>query len=278
MHLAKKLTLTAVLLGSAVTTAVLACCKTVTVEPPAGDPLVVAPTAFPHAALDGVLKKFVNDTGKVDYVGLKADRADLERYLVALAQTSPHKDPANFSTPDEALTYWINAYNAIVLYAVTERPDMRSVHDEKVSFFAMTKYELGGEKISLHSLENDIVRKEFKEPRIHFALNCASVGCPQLPNEAFLPETLQDQLHRESVEFCANKQNVRVEGDKVFLSQIFEWYADDFKPAGPVDFCIKYGRDDLKLESAVDFTPYDWTLNAQPGRALFDGGPDESAR
>ena len=156
-----------------------------------------------------------------------------------------------------------------MLYAVSEQPALRSVHDDKNNFFYFTEYELGGETMSLYHLENEVVRKEFKEPRIHFALNCASASCPQLPAEAFPPEKLQEQLDRESRAFCQRPDSFTYENGVAMASQIFEWYADDFA-GGAVPFCRAHGRDDVPENAPVEFIPYDWTLTAQPGRALFE--------
>ena len=249
------------------------CVSTVAVNAPPGEKLPVTPGAFPHAVFDSVVKMVVNDRGRVDYKTLAADRTELERYLVAVAEASPHTHPELFPTAEERLTYWINAYNAYVLYAVTERPAMKSVNDDATSFFRLTKYEFGDEELSLHHVENEVIRKEFGEPRIHFALNCASLGCPELPPEAFTPDRIEDQLAREAREFCAHPDKVRVDGTTVELSQIFEWYQEDFvESGGAIELCRKWGRGDLPPsdQAEVSFMAYDWTLNAQPGRALFD--------
>jgi hypothetical protein len=254
------------------------CFNTVTIREPQGEPLPITKGHFPHEALNGVLAKYVNDHGRVDYKSLRGDRIDLERYIIAITKTSPHQDPSAFPTPQDKLAYWINGYNAYVLYAVTEHPTMHSVNDDAKTFFYFTKYKFGNEEWSLYTLENDVVRKEFKEPRIHFALNCASGGCPELPAEAFMPDKLEDQLTREATKFCANDKKVRVNGEEVEVSQIFEWYEDDFKASGgPVPFCKKYGRTDLQDGAKIAFIPYDWSLNAQPGKALFDAGPAPQA-
>ncbi len=225
---------------------------------------------FPHQTLDGLLHKYVDDKGRVDYKGLAADRDDLLRYLKAVQTVSPHSNPELFATSEERLAYWINAYNAYVLFAVTSRPAMRSVNDEKVDFFYLTKYELGGDAINLYDIENEIVRPEFSEPRVHMALNCASGGCPELPAEAFTPAKLEEQLAREAAEFCAHPTKVQVEGDKVRVSSIFDWYSADFeRDGGPIKFCTKWGRADLP-DRKPEFLEYDWRLNAQPGKALFD--------
>jgi uncharacterized protein DUF547 len=260
--------------ASSLSSAVLlsGCFSTVAVREPQGEPLPITKGHFPHEAFNGVVQKYVNDHGKIDYKALKADRNDLERYLVALGKTSPHQEPDAFPTEQDKLAYWINGYNAYVMYAVTERPQMKSVNDDPKNFFYFTEYKFGNENWSLYKLENEVVRKEFKEPRVHFALNCASGGCPELPNEAFMPDKVEEQLAREATRFCANDKKVRIKDpNTVDVSQIFEWYGDDFKASGgPIAFCKKWGRADLPDNATVQFIPYDWALNAQPGKALFE--------
>lgn len=245
--------------------------ETVRVEQPPGAPLEVARDRFPHEAFDRVLKRVVNDRGQVDYKRLAEDRTDLERYLAALQQTSPQSNPELFTTDAHRLSYWLNAYNAFVLYGVTARPKLRAVGDVKSSFLYLTRYVLGGEPISLHDLENTIIRETFREPRIHFALNCASAACPELPAEAFTPDALEAQLARGTRAFCADPKKVRVEDNTVHMSEIFQWYLEDFEAAGgPVAFCRRWGRTDFPPKPGIAFIPYDWSLNAQPGRAPFE--------
>ncbi len=250
-----------------------ACFSTVKVNAPEGGRFELPADGFPYALLDRVLAKVVDDHGRVDYKTLAGDRADLERFLAAVAQVSPHSNPELFPAREDRLAYWLDAYDAYVLYAVTERPAMRSVNDDATSFFYFTRYSFGGEEISLYNLENEVVRGEFAEPRVHFALNCASVGCPRLPREAFVPARLEDQLGREAREFCVDPEKVRANGNTVEVSRIFDWYSDDFTAdGGPVAFCRKWGRGDLPAPDVaeVSFITYDWTLNAQAGRALFE--------
>lgn len=231
--------------------------------------LPVGPGAFPHATLSKLLATHVDEQGRVDYRGLRQNRRELERYLVAIAETSPHRAPSMFPSREDALAYWLNGYNAYVLYAITARPGLRSVGDVKTDFFYLQRHPFGDEELSLYHVEKDVIRGEFADPRIHFALNCASAGCPKLPREAFVPARLEEQLARETRKFCADVQNVRRNGTAVEMSQIFEWYAEDFaKDGGPLEFCRKWGREDLPAGAAVTFIPYDWALNAQPGRAL----------
>ena len=245
------------------------CFTTKQITKPTGEIPKVEKANFPHIVFDAVLKKVVNDKGQVDYKALAADRKDLERYIYTLQQYSPHSHPDLFPTDADKLAYWINAYNANVLYGVTERPTVRSVINEKEDFFYFTKYTLGGTGVNLFDLENAIVRKEFKEPRIHMALNCASGGCPELPAEAFTPDKLEAQLTREATEFCKHPDKVRMKGDQAEVSQIFEFYKEDF-PDGPVKFCVKWGNDQLKPDAKWTYIPYDWSMNAQTGKAMFD--------
>lgn len=240
------------------------CFKTVRPDGPLPDP--PAAGAFPHEILDALLKEHVTPEGKVDYKGIQADRAELNRYLGYVAVVSPHSDPALFPTPQHALAYWINAYNALAVTGVIDRPGLVSVIDNQLDFFVETRYVLGGEKTNLYTLENGIVRKDFQDPRIHFALNCQSGGCPTLPDTVFPPGDLDAFLDAEAKEFCNNPGKVRVEGDKLFLSEIFKWYDKDFEAAGGAAEFVKRYRGDVPANATIEFIPYDWTLIAQPDR------------
>lgn len=230
-------------------------------------PAKPAAGAFPHALFDEVLQKYVDPAGLVDYKSLAGDRAKLDEYLGYVALTSPKKDPALFPTRQDAEAYWLNAYNALAIKGVLDRPGIKSVQENLTGFFYLTKYVLGGKKVSLYTLENQIVRKGFEDPRIHFALNCQSAGCPRLPQKVFDPKNLEAELDGYAREFCANPAKVNVDAQGVVhVSQIFEWYAPDFVPAGgPIGFCNTYGAT-LPTAAKVEFIPYDWALSAQPGR------------
>ncbi len=224
--------------------------------------------AFPHEILGRVLAKHVNAEGKVDYKSIAAERADLDLYVAYLAATSPDKHPELFPTRDDQLAYYINAYNAFAISGVIDRPGLTGVNDNIADFFYFTKYKMGGKKISLYDLENKIVRKRYNDARVHFALNCQSGGCPRLPAEIFDPKALDAQLEAMTKEFVTTPAKVELRDDgKVHVSQIFEWYADDFKSAGgPVAFINAHGGS-VPADKEVAIIPYDWTLIAQPGRA-----------
>jgi len=243
----------------------IACCLRPLVrqdyEFPAGH--IDALAAFDVSDWAAVLKLRVNGEGRVDYEGLLADREPLRRYLALIGEVGPTTRPDLFPTDDDKLAYWINAYNAATMNQVLIRWPLKSVIDDKISFFAWTRYRVDGRSLSLYTIENDIVRKQFGDARIHFALNCAGIGCPRLPTEPFLGKRLQSQLERETRRFLNETRNVAVEDGKLVLSEIFSWYADDFTP-GVVEFVLAR-RPDLKLAATAETTyrTYDWSLNSQ---------------
>jgi len=248
------------------------------------------PARFSHEALDRVLRRFVDDQGLVDYAGLAASPFVLGTYLGQLAAWSPASHPALFPREADRLAYWLNAYNAVALRLVLEHHPIGSVMDVETAwwtplapagagFFYGQRFPLGGRSTSLHGLENRIVRRGFPDPRTHFALNCASLGCPVLPREAFDPARLEAQLARETRAFLAAPLNFRVDdGARVAqLSAIFEWYADDFtrwqEARGGTPGLLGFVADHAGPEAAraarraaargfdVRFLAYDWRLN-----------------
>jgi len=243
----------------------LGCFKVVKPADPADT--VPDPGAFPHEIFDDVLGTHVTPEGLVDYKTLQGSRAGLDEYVGYLAISSPHRHPDHFPGDQHALAYWINAYNALAITGVIDRPGLKSVIDQKIEYFALTRYLLGKDKVTLYVLENGIVRKEFDDPRIHFALNCQSMGCPRLPDEAFLPATLDAQLDAMTVEFVSHPEKVRVADGEVQVSSIFKWYAEDFEAAGgAVAFINQYRPEPVPTDLPVTYIDYDWALIAQPGR------------
>lgn len=247
----------------------------------------LAPGAFSHERLDRVLARYVNEQGRVDYAALSLDRDDLESYFLLLERYSPDSNPELFPTESSRLAYWINAYNAATITIVLHYYPIDSVLDVKkptfalflprtAGFFYFQKVRLGGEATSLYHLENNIIRKRFDEPRVHFALNCASSSCPELPRRAFTVDNLDNELEREARRFLSQSRNLRIdhEAQTIFLSEIFDWYRDDFVSSpseGLLDYIALHvdadtAGDLLKAAEtySVSFVPYDWTLNDQP--------------
>ncbi|MHC4938872.1 MAG: DUF547 domain-containing protein [Planctomycetota bacterium] len=216
------------------------CAQTIVVE---GEP-----DRFAYEPWANVLGHVEN--GKVDYEAIP--RTELNRFVAMLARFGPQTTPELFPTEPDRLAYWINAYNAVVIHQVLERWPIESVGKKKAQFFYWTRYVVDGKPRSLYAIENDIIRKRFDEPRIHFALNCASTSCPRLPSEPFVPAKLENQLKRETDRFLA--EHVSLEGETLYLSKIFEWYAEDFGP-DPATWVGHPGK-------KVVYRPYDWSLNS----------------
>lgn len=236
--------------------------------------------AFSHADWESVLGRFVDGHGRVAYEALAKDRAALDRYLAAVEKESPESSPARFPTPDDALAYYLNAYNAMVFRGVLARgPEKETVWTPLgtgYSFFVGMEIVIGGRTTSLKSLEDDIVRAEFQDPRIHAALNCASLGCPRLPQTAFDGAKLQAQLDAGMRLFVSESRNCAVDAAKkaVRLSKIFDWFAGDFlayekshgNPSPKIlDYVNRYRAEGQKVpaDSSVSYFDYDKRINAQ---------------
>lgn len=237
-----------------------ACAGTVKPTPEA---VKAAGDRFDFEAWDRLLKKYVDDKGRVDYARLKsADAGELERLYAQVAVQKVDALPSR----DAKLAFLIDAYNVCVWKNVVDRlPKLKSVDDEKTSFFYWTKFVVGGKEINLYNLENDDIRPVFKDPRVHMALNCASGGCPQLPAEAFTPARVQAQLDREAKKFANEPRNVSYDpaAKAVKLSKIFDWYDKDFDKK-PIPWINKYRAPDQQIpaDAKVTFVDYDWRLNS----------------
>lgn len=240
-----------------------------------------AASKFSHEDWNKVVGKFVNAKGYVNYEALAKDRADLDRYVAAIEKTSPKSSPDAFPTKNDKLAYYLNAYNAMVFKGVLSRgPEKESVWKGGLfsgySFFVGMEILIGGEKLSLKKLEDKYVREDFKDPRVHAALNCASKGCPRLPQVAFDPEKLDEQLNAGMTEFLGEARNVTVDdaAKTVTLSKILDWFDKDFigyekangnANANQIDYVNRYRGSLPKVprDYKIKFFEYDKSVNAQ---------------
>lgn len=233
-----------------------------------------AEVSFDHSAFDTLLKANVAD-GIVDYDAFAA-APQFKAYLERLAGFDPAKLPEA-----ERLAFWINVYNAYTIELVNQHGERDSIRNINKTVGLKLKgpwrerlVVAGGRRYHLDNVEHDIIRKEFKEPRIHFALVCAALGCPPLRTEAYTGAKLGEQLASQAHAFLIGspeKNRVDARSGVVHLSPILAWYREDFgdgdaelgrylagfHPPGPARELLLSGR--FKLES----TPYDWTLNSQ---------------
>ena len=226
---------------------------------------------------DELLQRYVDDLGRVNYRRWKAEGADVLRvWLESLADV----DLADFSDADARLALWLNAYNAIAISQVLEVYPIASIRPKVLGipnwlsfldFFTRSNTIIGGKKYSLNQIEHAILRPEFAEPRIHFALVCASVGCPLLRRGAYFPESVRTQLEADASRFIHNPDKVRYDAQKktLYLSKIFKWYGEDFvKAAGSVaEYVGGYLGPEASVGDgwAIVFLPYDWNLNRVEG-------------
>jgi Protein of unknown function, DUF547 len=246
--------------------------------------------AFDQSAWDALLKKHVTtlrggQATQVDYAGFAADRGALKQYLAAVSAVAP----AEFDRWDRPaqLAFLINAYNAnTVELILTAYPDVASIKDLGSLLRSPWKKRfvpLLGETRSLDDIEHGLIREagHYAEPRIHFAVNCASVGCPALRPEAYVGERLDAQLDDATRSFLSDRTRNRLDGNTLKVSSIFKWYRSDFEKgwrgaSNLAGFFALY-RQPLELDDGaverlktekiqIDFLDYDWRLNAKDSR------------
>jgi hypothetical protein len=222
-----------------------------------------------HSSFDELLQKHVDDQGMINYKGLGKERSKLKSYLKIIESNPPQKSWSK----DEKLAYWINAYNAFTLELILNNYPVKSIKDIGATIkipFVNTPWDIkfihiGDEEYDLNNLEHGIIRKEFNEPRIHFALVCAAVSCPKLQNRAYLPEKLDEQLTKAAKEFLSNTMKNEFESaDRASLSKLFNWYGGDFtKEMNLIEYINQYSKIKLNKQAEIDWMDYDWALNEQ---------------
>jgi hypothetical protein len=226
-----------------------------------------------HAAWDALLRKHVvllegGKASQLRYAGVAQERAALRQYLQDLSRV----DEAEFQawSPPQQVAFLINAYNAYTVEKILTRyPEIRSVWDFGKFFgnpFRDEFFSLLGRKASLDAIEHGILRKRYAEPRLHFALNCASVGCPMLREEAYVAPRLEQQLEEQTVRFLSDRSRNRYRDGRLEVSMIFDWFREDFEPREA--FLLRYAAllgvpPGLGASSLpkLAFLDYDWSLN-----------------
>jgi Protein of unknown function, DUF547 len=238
-----------------------------------------------HAAWTALLKKHVvllggGKASQARYAGFAADRAALKAYTDSLSAVTPAAFQA-FSKPQQ-MAFLINAYNAFTVELILTRyPKLASIRDLGSLLSSPWKpkfIKLLGTEMSLDNIEHDTLRAKgrYDDPRIHFAVNCASVGCPMLREEAFVAERLDAQLDEQALRFLSDRSRNRYADGKLMVSKIFDWYGGDFKlghrgiqslPAYLARFAdvladAPADRERIKAQTVdIGFLDYDWKLN-----------------
>lgn len=221
-----------------------------------------------HQNWTELLGKHVNAKGMVDYKGMIADSTALNTYLDLLSANHPNEK--NWSK-GERLAYWINAYNAFTVQLIIRNYPVESIKDIAGGIpFVNTPWDvkfikIEGETYDLNNIEHGIIRKEFNEPRIHFALVCAAVSCPKLRNEAYTAQRLDEQLEDEARYFFNNPEKNTITKDKITVSKLLKWYWGDFSDVAEdrISYVNKYSKTKANSDAEVDFMDYNWALNEQ---------------
>jgi hypothetical protein len=201
----------------------------------------------------------------VSYAGFKADEARLDEHLARMGRVDPDR-----LSREERFAYYINAYNAWTIKLILAGyPGVKSIKDLGSLLQSPWKKPLvhiNGRTLTLDDVEHSILRPEFKDPRVHFAINCASKSCPPLLGEPYRGEVLDGQLDRVTTTFLNRPVNYRLQGDRFYVSSIFKWFGEDFGDV--LEFYTRYAQGDLKqaLQThrdriRVDYLDYDWSLN-----------------
>ena len=218
-----------------------------------------------HGEWDILVKKHVSKNGMVDYQGFLKDKKQLQVYLDKLSANRP----TSKWSKNEKMAFWINAYNAFTVKLILDNYPIKSIKDIKRgipfvnSVWDIAFIPMGKEKIDLNYIEHTILRKEFKDPRIHAAINCASFSCPLLRNEAYYASRLDEQLNDAMRKFVNDSQRNQLDKSNIKISKIFSWFAGDFKLNGSsvVDYLNKYAKKRVQPNAKIDFLEYQWELN-----------------
>ena len=206
------------------------------------------------------LQKYVDENGKVNYNKINKNQIDLDKVITHFEGLKPKE---NWSK-NEKLAYWINAYNAYSIKLVIDNYPIKSILDIN-NAWKIRFINIDGSKISLDDIDNRILRK-LGEPRIHFAINCASYSCPSLKNRAFYPDTIENELESAAVFFINDAERNNITKKEAKISKLFDWFKDDFTTQTDlVTFLNQYSKIKISDRTKISFLEYNWSLNNVEG-------------
>ncbi|MEE9362652.1 MAG: DUF547 domain-containing protein [Cellulophaga sp.] len=209
-----------------------------------------------HTKWDALLKKHVAENGDVDYKNFKKDISKLDTYLQYLGGNTLSKNAAK----EERLAYYINLYNAATIKLILDKYPLKSI-TRIWRPWGKARIKIGDELYSLSTIEHEVLRK-MNEPRIHFAINCASYSCPKLLNEAYTASRLEEQLQKVTINFINDKTKNTYTKEFAKLSKIFKWYEEDFTKNGSlINYINRYKKTTLPVHTKIEYLSYDWSLN-----------------
>ena len=209
-----------------------------------------------HSEWTKILQLHVSESGKVNYRAFKNNRESLKNYLDNLANHAPNK---NWSSA-ETKAYWINAYNAYTIQLILDNYPLKSIKD-LTDPWGQTFFKINGKMMSLNTIEHKILRP-MDDPRIHFAIVCASESCPKLLNYAYAAETLNIQLDQAARDFINDASKNSITASKITISKLFKWFKSDF-PEGEafITYLNTYSTLKINPETKINYQNYNWSLN-----------------
>lgn len=196
----------------------------------------------------------------VKYSEWKNNAADMQA-LQGVVDGVARENIGSMDQKDQ-LAFYVNSYNAWILHEALAKYPTKSVKDTLFTFFTSKRIKVAGAQTSFNALEKETIRSKFNDPRVHFALNCASRSCPPLQAEAFRGDKLDAQFEKLAKSFANSERGVRVNGNGAELSKIFDWYKDDFaKEGGALAFINKRRASPVPADAKISYQDYDWSLN-----------------
>ncbi len=209
-----------------------------------------------HSTFNVLLSTYVNDLGVVNYPGFKGNES-FQAYLSALSAAKPNNN--NWSK-NEKLAFWINAYNAFTIKLINDNWPVKSIRDIS-NPWKQKNINIGEDVYDLNSIEHEILRK-MQEPRIHFAIVCASYSCPRLLNEAYKAKKIESQLEAQTISFINDSKRNKITDKDAGLSRLFKWFKSDFTAKGTlIEYINKYSAVKINKDASVNYLIYNWSLN-----------------
>jgi hypothetical protein len=210
---------------------------------------------------NSLLQENVDKQGNVDYKSLKNNESDLDLYLNYLSKTTPSEEWSK----NKEKAFWINAYNAYTLKIILNNYPLKSITNIKIKDKTAWKIpfvNIGGKSYTLDFVEHEILRKKFNDARIHVGVNCASKSCPKLGNIAFTENNIESELERLMKEFINDTTKNKISQKKIIISEIFNWFPNDFTKEGSlIDYINKYSEITVNEKAQIKYLTYDWSLN-----------------
>ncbi len=232
----------------------------------------ISAAAFDHSRFDQILKEYVDDKGLIDYNSIAKD-GRFTGYIQSLETVKVEELSYNGQ-----LAFWLNAYNAITIDKVIKKKPKKSVRETLIpglwtstKFFTTREHTVAGQQLSQDDIEHEILRKQFKDPRIHFAIICASMGCPPQPKIAYTEGNVQVRLEEETRKYLNSPRGTRIDRaeNTLHVSKLFDWFGDDFiqKSGSTLAYMRPYLNGEtlafLERKPKISYLEYNWALNAQ---------------